>query len=134
MCACGRPFESPEISFEGDRARISLCERPLYDLEIGCAQHCADNGGLCGDCLNYFNNGTGSCVALISDGMGTGGRAAVDSNMAVSIMTKLLRAGLSYDCSLSVVNSSLMIKSEDESLANLDVTDFNRFTGKAELY
>lgn len=132
--ACGRPFESPEISFEGDRARISLCERPLYDLEIGCAQHCADNGGLCGDCLNYFNNGTGSCVALISDGMGTGGRAAVDSNMAVSIMTKLLRAGLSYDCSLSVVNSSLMIKSEEESLATLDVTDFNRFTGKAELY
>lgn len=131
--ACGRPFESPEISFEGDRARISLCERPLYDLEIGSAQHSAGDADLCGDCMNYFNNGMGSCVAVISDGMGTGGRAAVDSNMAVSIMTKLIRAGLSYDCCLAVVNSSLMIKSEEESLATLDVTDFNRFTGKAEL-
>ncbi|MBQ3417727.1 MAG: SpoIIE family protein phosphatase [Ruminococcus sp.] len=131
--ACGRPFESPELSFEGDRVRISLCERPLYDVEIGSAQHSAQNADLCGDCLNYFNNGLGSSVAVISDGMGTGGRAAVDSNMAVSIMTKLLKAGLSYDCSLSVVNSSLMIKSEEESLATLDVTDFNRFTGKAEL-
>ncbi|MBQ6153540.1 MAG: SpoIIE family protein phosphatase [Ruminococcus sp.] len=130
--ACGRPFESPEISFESDRARISLCERPLYDVEIGSAQHCADDADLCGDCLNYFNNGIGSSVALISDGMGTGGRAAVDSNMTVSIMTKLLKAGLSYDCSLAVVNSSLMIKSEEESLATLDITDFNRFTGKAE--
>ena len=131
--ACGRYFSSPSISFEGDRARITLCELPLYDLEIGSAQHICNNGELCGDCLNYFNNGEGSTVAMISDGMGTGGRAAVDSNMAVSIMTKLCKAGLSYDCSLAVVNSSLMIKSEEESLATLDMLDFNLFTGKARL-
>ncbi len=131
--ACGRYFSSPSLSFEGDRARITLCELPLYDLEIGSAQHVCDNGELCGDCLNYFNNGEGSTVAMISDGMGTGGRAAVDSNMAVSIMTKLCKAGLSYDCSLSVVNSSLMIKSEEESLATLDMLDFNLFTGRARL-
>ena len=131
--ACGRYFSSPSLSFEGDRARITLCELPLYDLEIGSAQHVCGNGELCGDCLNYFNNGEGSTVAIISDGMGTGGRAAVDSNMAVSIMTKLCKAGLSYDCSLSVVNSSLMIKSEEESLATMDLLDFNLFTGRARL-
>ena len=131
--ACGRYFSSPSISFEGDRARITLCELPLYDLEIGSAQHICNNGELCGDCLNYFNNGEGSTVAMISDGMGTGGRAAVDSNMAVSIMTKLCKAGLSYDCSLAVVNSSLMIKSEEESLATLDLIDFNCFTGRVKL-
>ena len=131
--ACGRYFDAPSLSFEGDRARVTLCELPLYDLEIGSAQHVCNNGELCGDCLNYFNNGEGSTVAIISDGMGTGGRAAVDSNMAVSIMTKLCKAGLSYDCSLSVVNSSLMIKSEEESLATLDMLDFNLFTGRARL-
>lgn len=131
--ACGRVFCSPSLSFEGDRARITLCEMPLFDLEIGSAQHVCNNGELCGDCLNYFNNGEGSTVAIISDGMGTGGRAAVDSNMAVSIMTKLCKAGLSYDCSLSVVNSSLMIKSEEESLATMDLLDFNLFTGRARL-
>ena len=131
--ACGKMFESPVLSFENDRARITLCERPLFDVEIGSAQHCADNAELCGDCMNFFISGEGCAVALISDGMGTGGRAAVDSNMAVSIMTKLLKAGLSYDCALSVVNSSLMIKSEDETLATLDAVDFNLYSGKAEL-
>ena len=130
--ACGRAFESPTICYEKDRAKITLCERPLYDVEIGTAQHIYGDGELCGDCMNYFNNGMGSTVLLLSDGMGTGGRAAVDSNMAVSIMTKLIKAGLSYDCALQVVNSSLMIKSEDESLATLDVVDFNLFSGKAE--
>ena len=48
-------------------------------------------------------------------------------------MTKLCKAGLSYDCSLSVVNSSLMIKSEEESLATMDLLDFNLFTGRARL-
>ncbi len=131
--ACGRIFEPPLISFESGRARAVMCELPLYDLEIGSAQHICDNGTLCGDCLNYFNSGDGSMVAILSDGMGSGGRAAVDSNMAVSIMTKLCKAGLSYDCSLAVVNSSLMIKSEDESLATLDMLSFNQFTGRATI-
>lgn len=131
--ACGRYFEPPVLSFEGDRARAVMSEMPLFDLEIGSAQHVCDDGELCGDCLSYFNNGSGSMVTILSDGMGSGGRAAVDSNMAVSIMSKLCRAGLSYDCSLAVTNSSLMIKSEDESLATLDMIDFNCFTGRAGL-
>ena len=131
--ACGRIFEPPVLSFEGDRARAVLSEMPLYDLEIGSAQHVCDNGELCGDCLNYFDNGEGSMVAMLSDGMGSGGRAAVDANMAVNIMTKLCKAGLSHDCSAAVVNASLMIKSEEESLATLDMLSFNRFTGRAEL-
>jgi len=131
--ACARRFESPSISFEGERARVTMSELPLYDLEIGSAQHVCDDGALCGDCLNYFNNGEGSTVAILSDGMGSGGRAAVDANMAVSLMTRLCKAGLSYDCSLKVVNASLMIKSEEESLATLDLIDFNRFTGKLTL-
>ena len=131
--ACGRLFEAPSLSFEGDRARAVMSELPLYDLEIGSAQHVCDNGELCGDCMSYFNNGSGSTVALISDGMGCGGRAAVDSNMAVSIMTRLCKAGLSFDCALAVVNASLMIKSEEESLATMDMVSFNLFTGKAGL-
>ena len=131
--ACGRIFEPPALSFEGGRARAVMCELPLYDLEIGSAQHICDNGALCGDCLNYFTAGEGRVIAILSDGMGSGGRAAVDSNMAVSIMTKLCRAGLSYDCALAVVNSSLMIKSEEESLATLDLLSFNQFTGKTSL-
>lgn len=131
--ACGRVFNSPCISYEGNRVRIVLNQRPLYDVQIGSNQHVCNNKDLCGDSLNYFNNGMGSTVAMISDGMGTGGRAAVDGNMATSILTKLCKAGLSYDCSLAVVNSSLMVKSEDESLATLDLADINLYTGKVTL-
>lgn len=127
---CGRRFDAPCITELGNRIRMTFNEMPYYDVEIGSAQHICNNGKLCGDSINYFNNSFGSMVAMISDGMGTGGRAAVDGNMAVSIMTKLCKAGLSYDCALQIVNAALMVKSEDESLATLDVADINLFTGK----
>lgn len=130
---CGRRFDLPTITCEGDRIRAALCEMPVYDVEIGSDQHIANNGRLCGDCLDYFNDGFGKTYALVCDGMGTGGRAAVDGNMAVSVMGRLLRSGLSADSSLQIVNSALMVKSEDESLSTLDLTRVDLYTGKVTL-
>lgn len=130
---CGRRFDLPTMTYEGDRIRVAMCEMPVYDVEIGTDQHIANNGKLCGDCLDYFNDGFGKTYAIVCDGMGTGGRAAVDGNMAVSVMGRLLRSGLSADSSLQIVNSALMIKSEDESLSTLDVTSVDLYTGKVTL-
>ena len=130
---CGRRFDLPTITCEGDRIRAALCEMPVYDVEIGSDQHIANNGKLCGDCLDYFNDGFGKTYALVCDGMGTGGRAAVDGNMAVSVMGRLLRSGLSADSSLQIVNSALMVKSEEESLSTLDLTGVDLYTGKVTL-
>lgn len=130
---CGRRFDLPTVTREGDRIRAALCEMPIYDVEIGSNQHIANNGKLCGDCLDYFNDGTGKTYALVCDGMGTGGRAAVDGNMAVSVMGRLLRSGLSAESSLQIVNSALMVKSEDESLSTLDLTGIDLYTGRVTL-
>lgn len=131
--ACGRYMDTPCISMVPGKCRIQMSERPLYDVQIGSAQHVSGRGRLCGDCLNYFTDGLGRMVALISDGMGTGGRAAVDGSMAEGIMTKLIKAGLGFDCALQVVNSALMVKSGDESLATLDIICIDLFTGVADL-
>lgn len=129
----GKRFDLPSVNCEGDRIRAALCEMPVFDVEVGSDQHIANNGKLCGDCLDYFNDGFGKTYAVVCDGMGTGGRAAVDGNMAVSVMGRLLRSGLSADSSLQIVNSALMVKSEDESLSTLDLTGIDLYTGKVTL-
>ena len=130
---CGRRFDLPTLSCEGGRIRAALCEMPIYDVEIGTDQHIADGGKLCGDCIDYFNDGLGKTYAIVCDGMGTGGRAAVDGNMAVSVMGRLLRSGLSPDSSLQIVNSALMIKSGDESLSTVDLAGVDLYTGGVTL-
>lgn len=127
---CGRCFDTPIITQAGTQKRVVLSEVPLYDVEVGVNQHICNDGKLCGDCVNYFLNGFGEFVAIVSDGMGTGGTAAVDSNMTVSVLTKLLKAGLSENCALQVVNSALMVKSQDESLSTVDLTKIDLFSGK----
>lgn len=130
---CGRRFDLPSVTREGDRLRIALCELPRFDAEIGSDQHIADHGKLCGDCIDYFTDGTGNLCALVCDGMGTGGRAAVDGNMAVSVMGRLLRSGLSADSALQIVNSALMVKSEDESLSTVDLAQIDLYSGALTL-
>ena len=130
---CGRRLNPPQITAVSNRSRAMFSEKPRFDVQIGSAQHVCSNGSLCGDSFNYFNDGQGRFVSVISDGMGTGGRAAVDASMAVSIMSKLLKVGFGYDCALSVANSALMVKSQDESLATMDVVSVDLFSGNAEL-
>ena len=131
---CGRTFDAPVVSVSDETARLIFAELARYDADIGSSQHIAGGKGLCGDSANYYTAGSGNMVAVISDGMGTGGRAAVDSNMAVSILKKLTQAGLSFDSALSVINASLMVKSEQETLATLDVVDINLFSGKVTFF
>lgn len=41
---------------------------------------------------------------------------------------------MSLDASLKLVNSALLVKSGDESLATIDITGVDLYTGKAEFY
>lgn len=126
---CGRKFDEPIVSSVFGVSRIAMCECPCFEVEIASSQHVCGDGQLCGDHFRYFQDGSGRMIAIISDGMGTGGRAAVDGGMASSIMEKLIKAGLGFDCSLKVVNAALMVKSGDESLATLDVISIDLYNG-----
>jgi stage II sporulation protein E len=130
---CGKRFDLPVLSRAGNRIRAALCEMPLYDVEIGSDQHIANSGKLCGDCIDYFNDGFGTTYSIICDGMGTGGRAAVDGNMATSVMGRLLRSGLTPSSALQIVNTALMIKSDDESLSTIDIAGVDLYSGKVKL-
>lgn len=132
--ACSRVFEMPCISTAQGKCRLQMCERPIYRAQIGSAQHVCGNAQLCGDSYECFHDGCGRQIAIISDGMGTGGRAAVDGAMASGIMATLIKAGIGFDCALKIVNSALLVKSGDESLATLDLAVLDLFSGKAELF
>ena len=128
---CGREFGTPCISISESHMSIKVCEKPVYSVEIGSAQHICGNGNVCGDKFTYFDDGAGHFILIISDGMGTGGRAAIDGSIAAQLMSKLIKSNISFDCAVKIVNSALIVKSEDESLATLDIISINLFTGEA---
>lgn len=130
--ACGRVFSPPCVSSSEETCRIQMCQRPAFEVGRGFSQYCARNGAFCGDSASVFYDGCGRLIAVLSDGMGTGGRAAVDGAMTSAMAENLLKAGIGFDSMLQTVNAALIAKSGDESLATLDVTCIDLFTGKAE--
>ncbi|MBR2405666.1 MAG: SpoIIE family protein phosphatase [Clostridia bacterium] len=130
---CGRSFSLPIVEYADRVTRIAFTERHAFRVTVGTAQLRSDGEALCGDAFECFQDGTGRQLAVLSDGMGNGGRAAVDGAMAAGLAARLLKAGFGYESLLKLVNTALMAKSEDESLATLDIAVINLFTGDMEL-
>ncbi len=130
---CDRDFEPPTFNEFNKSVYIILGEKATISVDIGVSQHAAAPSGICGDAYNHFSDGKGRVFMVLSDGMGTGGRAAVDGAMASGLMSRLLKAGFGYDCSLSIVNSAMLFKSTDESLATVDISCIDLFSGRCDL-
>ena len=130
---CGREFDKPAVLEMGGLVKISLTERPKFRAEIGVAQHTCAGERLSGDVCEQYEDG-GVSTFILSDGMGSGGRAAVDGALAAGITARLLRAGMKPDTVLKMVNTALLAKSGDESLTTLDVLQTDLFSGGIRIY
>ena len=130
---CSRDFEKIRTNYSGSNLMITVIEKPNFKMSFGFAQYCAE-GKLCGDTIKTINDTRGHMIFIISDGMGKGGRAALDGAMGAGLLSKLLSAGFGFDSSLKVVNSALLVKSSEESLATLDCACVDLFTGKCEFF
>lgn len=132
--ATKRHFEKPEIAIMDLRSVVIFEEKAAFRVLVGTAQHPFKNNKICGDCIGRLRDLSGNEIALISDGMGTGSRAAVDGTMAATLMEKLLSCSFSFESALKTVNCALMVKSTDESIATVDGVSINVYSGETDFY
>lgn len=118
----------PKIKDHPKGKEILFTRKELFKIRIGSAVSSCGNQKLCGDYFEYFRTDSKAYI-ILSDGMGTGGRAAIDSAMTVELFSRLIRAGVRLDTALSITNSALSIKSDDESISTLDVAEIDLFSG-----
>lgn len=130
--ACGRELSEPVVVTEGDVLRVSLTEKPSYTVKFSQAVIPKDGEQLCGDSCESFLDGNGRALMIVSDGMGCGGSAAVESQLASTLMSRMLHAGFGFDTAMNVANSAMMMKSNDESFATFDIAAIDLYSGRAE--
>ncbi len=104
-----------------------------FTLETATAGY-AKEGRISGDsCLCTAIN-DGQYLLALSDGMGQGIRAAEESNLTVTTLFNLVKAGFDVELALAMVNSILLQKSNDEILSTLDLGFINLYTGRARIF
>lgn len=129
---CQRKLQLPAVSEVENASHLRWIERTAYAVETAKIQHSCDGQNVCGDALEEIWDGRGRVHLLLSDGMGSGSRAALDSAMTVCLLKKLVTAGFSFDSSLELVNAALLIKSEEESLSTVDVATVDLYSGETQ--
>ena len=119
------PLENAQPVYSGKEARLRVYESPAYKAEICGAARSAGRAADNGDTSAVFDDGTGVCYAVLSDGMGTGQKAAFESRMVVTMFRKLVGSGVSCLSAVKMINSIMLTKSPEETFATFDAVRIN---------
>ncbi len=131
--ALRKEFDPPMIAESGEGIHLTLSERSVYDAQIKTYNRNKGGNAHSGDCFDCFNDGQGNVYMILSDGMGSGSRARIDSVFSCTMLSKMLKAGIDFDAAMEMLNTSLAVKSSDESFATLDVCRINLYTGEISI-
>ena len=108
-------------------------QAPLFNLEFGLAQKAGRNQQVCGDYYSLLELGIREQVIILSDGMGSGPRAAAESKQAIVLLERLLEAGFKKEVVLRSVNSLLQLRTGSETFATVDMALIDLVEGEVEL-
>lgn len=128
----GCDLDIPVMDKTDNLTRLSFCETPMFEVEMATFS-ASRSGEYSGDTYNIFDTGAAEKYIVLSDGMGTGKRARLDSVFSVSLVSRLLRCGMSVTTAHKMVNSMMRVKGWEESFATLDILRLDLYGGSASL-
>ncbi len=108
--------------------KIAPC--PRYKLEIGRAKIAQEE--ISGDNQVTFEITSSKVAILLSDGMGVGLKAYTESNIAVRLLERMIKAGYDLTTAVSLVNRLLLLRNQEEMFVTIDLVVVDLFSGHLE--
>lgn len=107
-------------------------ETNFYVLH-GAAKMARGESGISGDNYSLKELENGQVLMTISDGMGCGASACLESETVIELLEQLLDSGFDGDMALKMINSVMVMNSEDEHPATLDYGIIDLHSGVCDL-
>lgn len=85
----------------------------------------AQQEAISGDTAILFTDSAGNPYLVLSDGMGTGKNAAIESRMTTEMFRKFISGGVTGTAAIRMMNRLLLMKSPQETFATLDAAQFD---------
>jgi stage II sporulation protein E len=114
-----------------DQCSIRLKEAEKYQVVTGIAK-IAKSGAVSGDNYSFIELKDSKLMLALSDGMGTGYKASIESGTTIRLLEKFLYAGFDKDLVVKTINSLLLMKSNEETYATIDLSVINQYNGEVE--
>jgi stage II sporulation protein E len=123
--------ENSDCDKRGDTCTARFVEDQKLRVTAGAAHRAKSNRGS-GDSYSFMELKNGTCLLVLSDGMGSGERAKRESEATVGLLEDFIESGFEKELAVRMINSVLVLKSSEESFATLDICSVDLYTGEAE--
>lgn len=125
----------PMREVECGRGHAHLGQREPLMAVAGVAGANREGQSVSGDAGVWFKDSAGKLNFLLCDGMGSGPAAREDSDTALRLLEKFLRAGLEPEEALNTVGEALALRGEEEGgFTTVDLLQIDLFSGKGAVY
>lgn len=125
---------APDYNFgsieKTNRFKLIRCNR--YGALTKVSEEANSRNGISGDSYTYGEIENISYSAL-SDGMGTGRKANIESMIAIELLEKMMEINTDKEMAIKTINNVLRTKSKDEMFTTLDISFIDLYKGKLQV-
>ena len=125
-------IEGADCDIRGGMCRIRFMEDQKLRLTSGVAHRAKKATKGSGDSYSAIELRNGSYLLALSDGMGSGERAGRESAATVGLLEDFIESGFDKELAVRMINTVLVLKSNEESFSTLDICAVDLYTGQAE--
>ena len=119
-------------SYGSEECILKYMEAENFRITTGVARMPKYGSRVSGDSFSFMEGISGKYTLALSDGMGTGHSAAAQSKAAVDMLESLLESGFDKDMAVSLINSVLVLKSDEDSTCTMDIAMIDLTSGEVE--
>lgn len=132
MC---KPCYDCIVTKENDESicSLSLVEEQKFRVSSYAITASKDGSGESGDSHSFLSLPNGTYLLALSDGMGSGKKAKIESMATIELLEDFLQAGFSKDLAINMINSVLFLKSSKDTFSTLDMCTIDLYTGFCEI-
>lgn len=111
---------------------VRLIEAQKFAMASGVAKLTKEAGAVSGDSFSLVQVRGNKSLMMLSDGMGSGDKAKAGSATTLEIFEDFLETGFDKETAIKMINSVLVLKSNEDSFSTLDICMTDLYTGVSE--
>lgn len=132
--ALSEVMETP-MGFESSSQHgMKFISKPRFSADIGVRRLSRDDSDISGDSITAFTADDYKLYVILSDGMGSGKEAMMESHVTLKLLKEFLQSGFSIKTAINMINSALCLKLDYECFSTVDLMCVDLISGVAEFY
>jgi len=128
-----RPADGCKNVMTKDYETFVFVEDANFKVFTGMTRMTKEGSQISGDNYSFIYPDPGTVVMTLSDGMGTGEAACEESEAVVELLEQFIEAGFRKESAIKLINSILVLKSEEQTFSTIDMSVINLYTGVCDI-